>query len=129
MPLPRALARFNRVATNRVAGSFADRVPPFAVVIHHGKKTGKEYRTPVWAFRTRDGYLIALTYGPKTEWVGNVLGDDRCRLATRGREIEVLSARLMGREEALPQMPSVLRPALRLLRVANFLHLRTVSPG
>ncbi|MGH2730661.1 MAG: nitroreductase family deazaflavin-dependent oxidoreductase [Actinomycetota bacterium] len=129
MPLPRALARFNRIVTNPIAGSFAGRVPPFAVVVHRGRRTGREYRTPVSAFRTDDGYLIALTYGLKTEWVANVLAADNARLLSRGREIAVESPRLLGREEALVAMPVILRPALRVLRVANFLHLRTALPG
>ena len=61
VPLPQRLARFNRVVTNRVAFPAARRVPGFGVVLHTGRRSGRSYRTPVNAFRTRDGYVIALT--------------------------------------------------------------------
>src|SRR5262249_1796055 len=51
MALPRALARFNRLVTNRVLGVVAPWMPPFAVVVHRGRSSGRVYRTPVWAFR------------------------------------------------------------------------------
>src|SRR5215204_4698399 len=51
VPLPKQLARFNRVTTNRVAFPVARRVPGFAVVLHTGRRSGCSYRTPVNAFR------------------------------------------------------------------------------
>src|ERR671924_348945 len=50
MPLPRRLATFNRVVTNRVLGPFARYVPGFAVVSHVGRRSGRTYRTPVSLF-------------------------------------------------------------------------------
>jgi hypothetical protein len=38
-------------------------------------------------FRAGDGYVIALTYGPETDWVKNVLAAGGCELRTRGQTI------------------------------------------
>ena len=72
MPLPRSVARFNRHATNRVLGPLAHFLPHFGVVIHRGRRSGREYRTPVNVFRRRGELLVALTYGPESDWVRNV---------------------------------------------------------
>jgi putative N-acetylmannosamine-6-phosphate epimerase len=44
------------------------------------------YQMPVNVFATEEGYVnFALTYGPDTDWVKNVLTADGCELWTRGR--------------------------------------------
>jgi deazaflavin-dependent oxidoreductase (nitroreductase family) len=95
MPLPRALARFNRVATNRVGRVLAPRVPGGGVIVHRGRRSGHEYRTPVSAFRRPGGYAVALTYGPGAEWVQNVLAAGHAVLATRGRPVSVTNPRVI----------------------------------
>ena len=42
-------------------------------------------------FATEDGYVLALTYGPGTDWVKNVLAAGGCELRTRGRAIRLTS--------------------------------------
>jgi deazaflavin-dependent oxidoreductase (nitroreductase family) len=95
MPLPRALARFNRVVTNRIGRLVAPHVPGAAVVVHRGRRTGREYRTPISAFRRPGGYAVALTYGPGAEWVQNVLAAGDAILETRGRQVPVSNPRVV----------------------------------
>jgi deazaflavin-dependent oxidoreductase (nitroreductase family) len=122
VPLPRLLARFNRVMTNKVLGPLAYVPPPFALVVHRGRRSGREYRTPVWAFRTRDGVAIALTYGgSRSEWVNNVLASGRADLVTREGSHELSRPRVVHGEDGMRAMPHVIRPALRVLGVDNFL--------
>jgi deazaflavin-dependent oxidoreductase (nitroreductase family) len=85
MPLPKRLARFNRIATNRVLGPVARILPGFAVVWHVGRRSGRSYRTPVNLFRRGDGYVIALTYGADSLWVRNALAAGAVDVETRGR--------------------------------------------
>ncbi len=59
--LRRRIAHFNRRFTNPVLQPLAARLPGFGVVVHTGRKSGREYRTPVNVFREPDGYVIALT--------------------------------------------------------------------
>jgi hypothetical protein len=40
-------------------------------------------------FPAQDGYVFALTYGPDTDWVKNVLAAGGCELRTRGRAIRL----------------------------------------
>jgi deazaflavin-dependent oxidoreductase (nitroreductase family) len=125
MPLPRALGRFNRRVTNRVTGAFAGRLPWFAIVVHRGRVSGRQYQTPVMAFRRRGGgYVIALTYGPDTQWTRNVLAQGGCALLTRGRRLEASNPRIV-RDPARRLVPPPIRVALGLLDVALFLELDT----
>src|SRR3954468_23709204 len=95
MPLPRTLARFNRVVTNRMGRLVAPHVPGAAVVVHRGRRTGRAYRTPISAFRRPGGYAVALTYGPGAEWVQNVLAAGGGTLEMRGRQVAVTNPRVI----------------------------------
>ena len=52
----------------------------FAILTHTGRTTGKVYKTPIIAEPIEDGFVIALTYGKKVDWLANVLasGDAAC---------------------------------------------------
>lgn len=122
MPAPRWLARFNRRVTNRLLGPLATCLPGFGVVVHSGRKTHRQYRTPVNVFPRANGYVIALTYGPHAEWVRNVLASGGCALETRGRTWLLTRPRLYH-DQQRRSVPALVRFALRLLDVADFLEL------
>jgi len=125
MPLPRWLARFNLRVTNRVLGPLAGRLPGMGVVIHQGRKTSRQYRTPVMFFRHGDRIVIALTYGPDSQWVQNVLAHGGCDFETRGRTFHLTQPRLIH-DERRSLLPALVRAVLGLLNVSDFLEL-TIS--
>jgi hypothetical protein len=77
-------------------------------------------------FTAGDGYVLALTYGPDTDWVKNVLAAGGCELRTRGRAIQLGSPRLFH-DESRSGIRPVERQVLRILGVAVFLSLAPVS--
>src|SRR3954470_10163015 len=95
MPISMAVARFNRRVTNRITGPIAGWAPGFGIVIHRGRSSGREYRTPINVFRRRGGFAVALTYGPESQWVKNVLAAGGCRIVTGGREHVLTNPRLI----------------------------------
>lgn len=125
MPLPRWLARANKVGLNRVAKHVAPWAPGHGVVVHRGRKSGRRYETPVMVFPAPDGFVIALTYGTGTEWVKNVVAADGCELRTGGRTLAMGSPRVYHDESRAGIRP-VERRVLALLGVADFLSLTTV---
>jgi deazaflavin-dependent oxidoreductase (nitroreductase family) len=125
MALGRRMATVNRYVTNRVLGGPATRLPGFGVVHHVGRRSGREYRTPVNVFRTPGGYVFALTYGSRAEWVRNVLAADGCDLVTRGRRVRLTSPRLLH-DERRSMMPAHVRVILGLAHVSEFLELTGV---
>ena len=128
MPIPRFVARLNRVGLNRLTRRLAPWLPGFGVVVHRGRRSGREYRTPVNVFRSGGGVRIALTYGPDSDWVKNVLAAGGCRLHTRGRYRDLAAPRLVHDPERSGIRPPE-RAALRLLRVSDFLDLSEPAPA
>jgi deazaflavin-dependent oxidoreductase (nitroreductase family) len=114
MPLPRSVARFNRRVTNQIIGPLAPYAPGFGVIIHTGRKSGRLYRTPVNVFRCPGGYVVALTYGPDSDWVRNVLANRGCLLETRGQIVRLKQPRLF-RDEQLRSVPPPLRMIGRII--------------
>jgi deazaflavin-dependent oxidoreductase (nitroreductase family) len=127
MPIPRRVGQWNKVGLNRLTRHIAPWLPGFGVIVHRGRRSGRRYRTPVNVFPVRDGYLIALTYGPDTDWVKNVLDAGGCELETRGHTVRLVSPRLyhdeVRRGIRLPE-----RQILRVIGVADFLAL-TAAPA
>lgn len=128
MPIPRAVGQWNKVGLNRLTRHIAPWLPGFGVVVHRGRRSGRRYRTPVNVFPAADGYLIALTYGPGTDWVKNVMAAGGCELETRGRTVRLVSPRLYRDETRRGIRPGE-RQILRLIGVADFMALTTASTG
>jgi deazaflavin-dependent oxidoreductase (nitroreductase family) len=124
MPLSRRLAIFNKRVTNRITRPIAGWAPGFGVVHHIGRKTGREYETPVNVFHREDQYLIALTYGGGS-WVENVLAAGGCSLETRGHTVELTDPERYTDPDRRG-VPVPVRWMLRLLDVDEFLSLRAV---
>lgn len=122
MPIPHTVARLNRAGLNRVTRQLAPVVPGFGVVVHRGRRSGREYRTPVNVFRNADGVRLALTYGAESDWVKNVLAAGGCRLHTRGRYLNLAGPHVVH-DPARNGIRPLEREMLGLLRVSDFLDL------
>jgi len=101
MPLPRWLAKINKRTFNPIEVRRAAR----PVLIHTGRSSGKTYRTPLDTHRLPDGYVFIPLYGPRTDWVKNVLAAQAARLSIDGHEIELQSPRLVKKGDVWPQVP------------------------
>ncbi|MCX5045834.1 nitroreductase family deazaflavin-dependent oxidoreductase [Aldersonia sp. NBC_00410] len=123
MPLPQALGRFNKHATNKVVGVVAGHLPGMAMVLHRGRRSGTEYRTPVNVFGGAERYRFALTYGKDTDWVRNVLAAGECVVETRGHTVE-LDDPWIGHDPKVAWAPPVVRSLLRTLGVEYYLQCR-----
>jgi len=120
MPLPRVVARLNKRYTNRFIEPVVARLPGYVRVVHTGRRSGRIYRTPLLGFPANDKLLIALTYGPGADWVQNVMaGGAMVELSTGTHRVD--SAVLVDRQVAWTHLPAIVRFALRLLRVTDFL--------
>ncbi|OWY79448.1 nitroreductase family deazaflavin-dependent oxidoreductase [Rhodococcus sp. BUPNP1] len=120
MPLPRTMARFNKIVTNRVTTPFAQLLPGTAVVEHRGRRSGRVFRTPVLLFGVGDDLRIALTYGADTDWVRNVCAAGEAVVHTRGRAIPVRDPRL-GTDRQASWAPLPVRVALQAIGAHGYL--------
>ena len=127
MPIPRAVRRWNNAGLNKVTRRVAPWMPGLGVVVHRGRRSGRVYQTPVNVFAVPGGYILALTYGPDTDWVKNVLAAGGCELRTGGRVVRLTAPRLFH-DEARRDIRPLERQVLRVIGVADFLSL-TTAPG
>jgi deazaflavin-dependent oxidoreductase (nitroreductase family) len=117
---PRWVAAFNLVVTNRIAGLFVTRLPGFGVITHIGRKSGKTFHTPVKVYRAPGGFLIALTYGPESQWVQNVVAAGQAELETRHTRYHVSSPTVVH-DPSRQQFPFIVGLALRIIGATDFL--------
>ena len=116
--------RLNRSLTNprvmRTAGTDATQTS----VIHHvGRKSGRTYETPVDTIPATTGYLIALPYGIRADWVRNVLASGSATVATRGERVDVDRPTIVATADVAGQIPAKTLRTLRLFGVSQCLHL------
>jgi deazaflavin-dependent oxidoreductase (nitroreductase family) len=102
MALPRWLARINK----RVFNPLEIRRGVRPVLTHVGRTSGRTYRTPLDAHPLPDGYVFIPMYGPRTDWVKNVLLAGAARLSIGGKEIQLDSPRMVRKRDVWPLLPA-----------------------
>jgi deazaflavin-dependent oxidoreductase (nitroreductase family) len=122
VPIPKRVGRWNRVGANRLTRPILRHLPGFGVVEHRGRRSGRVFHTPVNLFPVEGGFVIALTYGPDTDWVKNVLAAGGCHIVTRGRRVACREP-VLYRDPARRDIRPVERVALAALGVEHFLRL------
>ena len=123
MPIPKQVRSWNKAGLNRVMRHIAPWMPGLALIEHRGRRSGREYRTPVQVFQARDGFIVALTYGADTDWLRNIQAVGGGLLRTRGLTFQVSEPRVYHDEERAGIRPAE-RRMLRLLGVADFVRLK-----
>ncbi len=107
MPYPRWLAKINK----RVFNPKAIRKGAYPVITHVGRTSGRSYQTPLDAYPTKTGYVMVVRYGPKSDWVLNVLAAETVTLRIDGEMLTLSSPRLVSQKEALDVLISDEPPA------------------
>jgi deazaflavin-dependent oxidoreductase (nitroreductase family) len=123
MPLPRRLADLNRVASNRLMRPIARHVGGFGVVVHHGRRSGSRYTTPVNLFDVPGGVVIPLVYGGRSDWALNVVAEGGCEIVRSTVPLLYDHPRLVTKDAANPSLAGPIRFTLSVLNVNDFLRL------
>lgn len=122
--------RLNRDVTNPRMMRSAGSPGAYAGVIHHtGRTTGRAYETPVGPFPNRDGFVIALPYGPSTDWVRNVLSSGSATLVHQGETFQIDQPEVVPTATVIGDLPASDRRTLRLFDVGQCLQVRRVELG
>lgn len=96
MRLRRRIAHFNKRVTNRIQGHWAWLLPPYAIILHTGRRSGREYRTPVMALVGEGDVRVRVIYGAESDWVRNLLAAGGGAIVRRGRTFKLEQPRLEG---------------------------------
>ena len=98
----------------------ARRLPPLAVVRHQGRRSGRTYQTPVQAFATETGFIVAMLFNSNANWALNILGANGGEITKRGHRYAISKPRLRG-AEARAGLPAPFRALMRSLGIEAFL--------
>jgi deazaflavin-dependent oxidoreductase (nitroreductase family) len=98
-----------------------------AVIRHRGRTSGRMYETPVGAVPADDGFAIALVYGPRTNWVQNVLASGTATIVHEGRASAVDRPEVVPMSSVAERFPAGDQRGFRLLAVNQALLVRRVE--
>jgi deazaflavin-dependent oxidoreductase (nitroreductase family) len=118
MKLSRRVARFNKLINNRVQGVYAWILPPWAVILHRGRRSGRPYRTPLLAFKRDRMLVVALLYGEESDWLRNLRAGGG-RVVRGGRTYELSAPRVVDTTDAREELSRLAAPARAYCRVAE----------
>jgi deazaflavin-dependent oxidoreductase (nitroreductase family) len=69
-------------------------------VYHTGRRSGREYATPLCVTETPDGFIVPAAFGPDVDWLANLAANPHARLRYGGRTFPVI-ARVIDAGEAM----------------------------
>ncbi len=119
---------FNREILNPFTLSFAGRpYSPYAIVQHVGRKSGREYHTPVVAMSTDEGFVIPLPYGDHVDWCRNLLAAEGGLIASQGHAYHVCEPEVIGTGEGLAAFPAWMQTLLEWAETEKFLWVKRCS--
>jgi deazaflavin-dependent oxidoreductase (nitroreductase family) len=118
---PRSVNTFNRFAL-LLAGRRL--MPVWGVLRHSGRKSGREYSTPLAFVATPGAFFIGLPWGRGTDWVRNVRAAGRCTVRLRGHEYECSQPEFVSKDVVVAAATGPLRAVvMRISFPGGFLRL------
>jgi deazaflavin-dependent oxidoreductase (nitroreductase family) len=119
----RGLRKFNRAFFNPIIKLFAGRFL-YSLVLHIGRRSGKEYSTPVVAVKKDDCIFIPLPYGANTDWFLNVLAKGECVVMVKGNRYSSSQPEIVNPATALAVFSQAFQKAFKRARIEQYLRLK-----
>jgi deazaflavin-dependent oxidoreductase (nitroreductase family) len=121
-PLLRAIRISNKYLLNPIMRARAGRKNSSAAVIRHtGRKSGKQFSTPIGADPVQDGFIIPLGYGIRVDWLQNVLAAGRATVVAEGEVHPVTAPEVIDAATALPMLSPKRRRSFERIGIAQYL--------
>lgn len=116
--------RFNKLVTNKLLIHISGKkFGHFVILSHTGRKSGRLYRIPIIAEPVSDGFMIALTYGRKVDWVENVLASGSCSMVWKDKDFHLFHPEFVAKEIGLSAFPAFFRTGLKMMSIQYYLRL------
>ena len=106
-------------------------LPPWAVIVHRGRRSGRQYQTPLLAFKRDRTLIIALLYGEESDWLRNLRAGGGGYVVRAGRTFEVGEPRVIDTADAslLNRLSAPIRAYCRLADKQVILDIGATQPG
>ncbi|MBF6210509.1 nitroreductase family deazaflavin-dependent oxidoreductase [Nocardia puris] len=125
-----AVRRFHRRFTNRQVLKTAGQPGASAAVIRHtGRSSGKLYETPIGVAEAGADFIVALPYGPRTDWLANLLAAGSAEVVHEGDTYRVSEPELVTTASVSRYQSAGERLTLRLFGVDEVLRVRKEQIG
>ena len=95
-----------------------------SIVRHVGRRSGREYETPVVPMPTEDGFIILLPYGDRPDWVRNVLAAGGATIVHEGEEVAVVAPELIATVDSGHEFSASEQREIRLFANTRCLRVR-----
>ena len=119
--LQRAIINPKQMRSAGTPGAYA------SVIRHRGRSSGRQYETPVGVAAADDGFLIALVYGSRTNWLKNVLASGSATIVHDGQTYEVDQPELIPMQTVAARFADGDQQGFRLLAIDQALQVRRVD--
>jgi deazaflavin-dependent oxidoreductase (nitroreductase family) len=127
-PAVDAIRALTRVM-NRGQLATAGKPGSYAGVLHHvGRSSGRRYATPLGIEPRGDDFVIAIVYGPRSDWLKNVLAAGEATIELDGETIAVDRPEVIPTAGVMDSFGSMDRFYQRLLGTESCLLLRRAEP-
>jgi deazaflavin-dependent oxidoreductase (nitroreductase family) len=123
-PLLNAVRSSNRYLLNPLMLRLAGHKHWYAAAIHHtGRRSGKQYATPVVVGRFADGFVVPLPYGTRVDWLLNILAADRASISSQGESYDVVHPEVIDAAVAMRLLSPQRRPYFSRFGIEHYLKL------
>ena len=119
----RGLRKFNRNIFNPIIKLFAGRLF-YSVVYYIGRRSGKEYSTPVVSRRENEFVFIPLPYRVNTDWLLNVQAKGSCLVMISAKLYPSTNPEVVDPTAASIAFSRTLQKAFRRANITQYLRLR-----
>lgn len=120
--LQRAILNPRQMRSAGTPGAYA------AVIQHRGRVSGRLYETPVGAVVADDGFVIALPYGSRANWLQNVLASGSATIVHEGRTYQVDQPEIIPMQAVAARFTASDQRSFRWLSVDQCLRVRRAGP-
>ena len=117
MPMPLWWGQINK----RLFNPKALQNGKWKIINHVGRSSGRAYRTPLDAYEVDGTYVFILVYGPKSDWVRNVVASGQASLEVDDEIVELVSPRIVPGHTAWPMLEGVAKRPPGFLGIDEFL--------
>ena len=111
---------------NRLVSRIAGRryVPLYVLLRHQGRRSGREYATPVVGMRVPGGFAIPMAFGEGADWYRNIASAGGATIRRHGTEHQLVDPAAIDPDAAASPFPGWQRPVFRALGIRRFLFLK-----
>jgi deazaflavin-dependent oxidoreductase (nitroreductase family) len=129
-PRARRIVRFAARFVNPLVLLIAGRrwMPVVGILHHRGRRSGREYATPIGMRPLGDGFVIPRTFGDNAAWYLNVNAAGEGHVTYLGRHYRVVEPEVVDFSTAEPAFPRYELLQFRLIGINEYLRLR-IAPG